>query len=402
MIYVPGLAESVGSADSFAGRVARAMDEEAPFEAATYSVQPAATTDVAATASSAVRRIIEHRSGATRVVADVYRMEYEQNLRRGFDTANPLKRSILLMVLVLRAGVFQLLPAFRRKGKKAMAKAQLGFALVVALGLSLYTIVILAAALDTSRRILWGDHHLGPFQGVAVVLAGLSALVPATKRKALEYAAVDFYAASNYLASGTQRSNLSSKLSALLEDIVEQVPAGTPVYVVGFSFGSIVALDTILPPSGAQPRRMKRVTALVTIGSPFDLVRSIWPTYFTNRAGEKPSLWANVFDPMDVIGSNFRDSNDAEVSPAADSATTATGAPIGVGLAANTVAVPKNLKWESGSPGDSLTLPRILTFAGLRAHGLYWDWADPNDVGAIRLVVNRLALEFPAFLAQPR
>ena len=64
-------------------------------------------------------------------------------------------------------------------------------------------------------------------------------------------------------------------------------------------------------------RALSTVKNLVTIGCPFDMVRTYWPNYFINRQRQSnaPVQWINIYAPLDVFGSNFRDddkTDDAE------------------------------------------------------------------------------------------
>jgi hypothetical protein len=208
----------------------------------------------------------------------------------------------------------------------------------------------------------------------------------------------------NYLGTGDRRSNEADRVSRMLEDILDRRPAETQIYVLAYSFGSIIALDTLFPPGQVRAAHLSRINGLVTIGCPFDVVRSVWPAYFTTRAGVHSGFWLNVFDPMDVLGSNFVDGSDEAIDPThvagQDRARARRARPsptwAGIGLSqGGALCHPDNLIWEGGSPGQRLTWPRVLMFSGLRAHAMYWDIDDQDNVGCLRPVVSRLGARIP-------
>ena len=418
-ICIPGLSEPATAVDSFANRFATALDEESPVPHAVYHVEPPATANLPAAANSSPRRIIEVVDGRSRPVADLYRLEYSTDLRKKFESASQARRSWLLGRLVVLTTVFQLLPALgRRAQKSAKAKAEIGFVLVIFFLLSLYTVVLLVAVIDAGWRAGSHNHALGPLQYVSLLFAAIGSFVPARLRKAVTEAAIDYYGVANYLGTGDRRSNEADRVSRMLEDVLDRRPEDTQVYVLAYSFGSIIALDTLFPPGESRGAHLGRINGLVTIGCPFDVVRCVWPAYFTTRAGVHSEYWLNVFDPIDVLGSNFVDGSDEAADPAhlpardqARAKRTRQGPSwartrqgpswAGIGLSrGGDPCHPENLVWEGGSPGQRLTWPRVLMFSGLRAHAMYWDLDDQDNVGCLRPVVSRLGARIPSLMTR--
>ena len=106
------------------------------------------------------------------------------------------------------------------------------------------------------------------------------------------------------------------------------VPLYERVHVMGYSFGSVVAIDSLYPFNQEPPVRFSAVHAFVTIACPFDLIRTYFkeypgsPTaanpanppvrpysYFENRCAlpNAPKRWLNIYSLSDVMSSNFRD-----------------------------------------------------------------------------------------------
>jgi hypothetical protein len=173
---------------------------------------------------------------------------------------------------------------------------------------------------------------------------------------------------SAYLTINHQRSATLGRFHSTLEHIVEKAHY-QHVHLLAYSFGSIVALDALFPPTSnskiAYPR-FSCISKLITIGCPFDFVRQLWPQYFDNRqaASSAPTYWLNVYTPPDALGSNFRD--DELNQPAT----------VQLGNKA-----PENLTYERGDYG----LLDAMSFLALRTHGIYWKQdEDIQDQGCLR------------------
>jgi hypothetical protein len=142
----------------------------------------------------------------------------------------------------------------------------------------------------------------------------------------------------------------------------------------------LVALETFFPATSPPKARHGRVSRLVTIGCPFDLTRLSWQKYFTTRHAACSRLeWLNVYSPVDVLASNFRD----------DGADAAAERGIEFRDRAPAAVPGHNVQYE---PGMSLTITGLLTLTGLRVHQNYWgdDVYAPNCFG---LVVRTLYAE---------
>jgi hypothetical protein len=75
----------------------------------------------------------------------------------------------------------------------------------------------------------------------------------------------------------------------------------TRLHVVCNSFGSVVAIDSLFPTGGSEPaKRVRDVHTLITVGCPFDFIRS----YFDARGGFAgvPRQWLNIYREDDVAG----------------------------------------------------------------------------------------------------
>jgi pimeloyl-ACP methyl ester carboxylesterase len=192
----------------------------------------------------------------------------------------------------------------------------------------------------------------------------------------------------DYLSARTRRSEILGELTRLIDHLDEQNDTQyRHVHLLGYSFGSIVAIDALFRRELAVGRKMKRVNTLVTIGCPFDFVRTYWPTYFNARhaATDVPRRWVNVYCELDVLGSNFRDGDDAS-TPSKQR---------GIEI----------LNREQRRPGDQdnlafgpsaeegLSFWEYARFIGFRTHSAYWDLDSENALSCFEPIVLKLYAE---------
>ena len=129
------------------------------------------------------------------------------------------------------------------------------------------------------------------------------------------------------------------------------------------------------------------LNTLVTIGCPFDLIRTYFQSYFTQRtaiAGDSTSVvpvrWINIYSPLDVFGSNFRDDDQPDALPEK-----------GVVLSqpSKSIRMPdKSISFNSGIPaGQKMGVLEFLALLGFKAHGFYWSRNDEPSVDCFRDVV---------------
>jgi hypothetical protein len=147
----------------------------------------------------------------------------------------------------------------------------------------------------------------------------------------------------------------------------------------------LVALDVVFPSSKVPEARIGRVDHLVTIGCPFDLVRMVQKKYFRRRYIDGPSnlQWVNIYQPIDVLGSNFR--NDQQVDLKAE---------CGVSGGANEELLVKpttNLAWNHS---QGVGIVGFLMLASLSVHARYWS-ANPRSESAWGLVATELFANTP-------
>lgn len=282
------------------------------------------------------------------------------------------------------------------------------------------TLAVAGAWIAGAAEDVWGFlKAVGrTLEGGILWLAGLVIVIPLAGsfvrfniREALSRAAPLLTTATAYLSSGKRRTDLIGGLGDVLNFIDEQAvdgPEYEQVHVVAYSFGSVVAIDSLFPHEGAVSRQFERVQTLVTIGCPYDFVRTYWPKYFQNRyavaAAARPR-WINIFSPIDVLGSNFID------EPAAKERRTFINASPsrrdqmrqtwdskfdrGVELMDGTTARPRlddNITYGPGQ-GGTASLGEWFSFIGFRAHGMYWSRESASAPSCFDTILKRLYAE---------
>jgi hypothetical protein len=117
------------------------------------------------------------------------------------------------------------------------------------------------------------------------------------------------------------------------------------------------------------------VSKLATIGAPYDFVRAVNARWHAGRyaAAGTPGEWLNVYAPIDLLGSNFRDD-------ATDGEST-------IGLTSQggnaTLKPDRNHAWDVGVPEGGTN---VFEFYAFRSHGMYWgqdDAAERNVFGPV-------------------
>lgn len=408
LVYVPGL-EGIGpaqSADVIARKVVAALERASPSPVAfgTREGKDEEYGQEAPRAKTRVRTIVRSGGGAETPLLDVYELEYGPQLRSRFE-GRILLLQIIQLLWTLVASVPRHVAALGRRSKSAAHKLQMIWVSAILVILASYTGVLLyglwlgaasLAAPDRARPVASlaggtpqpaepaGGKGRGRVDAAVVrailILGGLGALSRESAKELLRKVAVEYVCALSYLRAGERRAALSGQLLALLDHVGEKTPPYEQVHVLGYSFGSVVSLDALFdenPPAA----RLERFGTLVTVGCPFDLIRSYWPGYFADRRARLPdeAKWINVYAPNDVLGSNFRD--DARDEPATEGISCGPG---GGRL------VPENVVHRRGGTGAGAV--EALLLGGFRAHKTYWDPDDPNEVSCFDQLATRLVV----------
>jgi len=404
-IFVPGLSSRLQRIDvvEVGKRLALALDHNAASEKAHFAVEPpqeVAVYDAFATRKVAITRT-DPGGGAARPVVDVFELDYRPLLRSRYGERSPLRQAF--GILVLMGSLSLRFVAFAAKpGKSFGEKAQLAAGAATMLVVALYLVILIATALgiggswmgvleqdpagatavtaaalpegasDWLKLKAWlaqrwyaaRAYDYAWLQQAIVLFTALGLLNQRNVKEAICDAGVQYAGVIDYLGYDRQKDLIVGQFTRLLESLLESGNDYARVHVLGYSFGSIVAIDCVFqrqPP----PRHYRRLRSLVTVGSPYDLVRSFWPGYFEGRRGADEGIerWLNVFSPDDVLSSNFR-----------DDAGEANRAEFGVVTAAGEVK-PENIVFDWVARKRKYMPERLVRFTQL--HLAYWG-ADAN------------------------
>lgn len=370
VIFIPSVGRQGGdqSVDSIAGQIATELDRNAITAQARFTLKTDPRRQAAGPRGrSALQTIVRHDGNQETPVLDLYGFDYRDDLVGHFLKRNAIIKSMLLLLVLVATVPRFVVRLLRRpnKSKGAADQLQLLYGLAVLSLLMVYTGILLVAAAQLvveTPSLFDGTPTLPtitPPQVLAILMGLAGVFFPTIKERFAEFA-VSYVSIIRYLLVGERRAVACGRLASLLEHITERPDADyNRIHIVSFGFGSIIAIDALHPQAGPLGQRFSLVDTLVTIGCPFDIIRSFFPSYFQARYGTPttPSRWLNVYTPIDVLGSNFRE----------DSLTKEANQ--GVEHKDGGLACPINLPYDEDVKPSTLTW---LWMTGLRSHSMYW------------------------------
>ena len=433
IVYLPGMGESSRmdqTVDGLAHILASALALNAADRTATFSAKVRAVEDLSL-CKGEVGTIYRKDEQGDYPVIDIYRLDYRGTLIERYENRNLLVKTLLLL-LALPGGLLRVLRAMLpgRSAKTRAEKFQLLYALGILCMLVVYLAILFGAVWttiqdarrvsttissqkaktaktasdspnpsqadtpppETNKKTVFGRLA----QAVVVLWAAIGLFLPPkfNLKDMISKAAVDYVCLIYYLKLGEQRNIIVGRLETLIDKISQRSEnerkkgsgdAYRHIHLVAYSFGSIVALDTMFPADREPGRPLEAVDTLVTIGCPFDFVRALWPSYFDTRReyDEKRQVrWLNVYSPLDTLGSNFR--NDPRK---ADPNINIRAEQIAPG---SDVPAPTNVPFKEGLDLSELSWMSSFTLIGLRAHALYWSVKSEGEVNCFNDLVKQM------------
>lgn len=361
-------------------------------------------------------------------LVDVYEYNYVDALIKKHIESNLLVKAWRLFVQLF-VNIPRMCAAFgrNRHQKSPLERAQLVFASAVLSLLVVYLVVLAVAVYDIAGQVIssrstqshptgvssplstptspqaagaygfqrqpW-DSRLIYFPILIVVVAIVEVFYPGLK-KGLADASVRYASAVGYLSFGSREGVLEGQFNALVDHM--KAKGYQRIHVVAYSFGSVLALDSIFPADRAPLERIKEIDSLVTVGCPFDLIRVFWPEYYESRYeslkesrkgnGSLTQNWVNIYAPIDLLGSNFR--NDQQISlPEPEQA-------IELKDTANKLCPSVSLAWTQGRSKNRLSLIEFFALAGLEAHNSYWEHSYESENTAFSLIIPAIYPDHP-------
>jgi hypothetical protein len=376
-IYLPGLSIRNGNS----GRdLAVALADHAGHGPGTFTVE---TLSVPSDRFADCSRIV--RDG-TKSVLDVCTLDYRPRLGlaeiAGTGVGAATRRFAAALRIFVRAALL-LLPAGKRakaKGEAAKWQLFLGIAAALLLFLSvLFTGFALLVSLGLLQEPAAVNSNLA--DAIAVGGAALSTYLLLRIRPVVREATRLIEELHEYIDDQRRAASVGRALGPALDDLLEKHPERS-IRIVGYSLGSLVAIDYLFPPASLHvpyDARLKAVTSLVTVGCPLDFVRLYRPEYVEKRDERVASLaWTNIFIPADLFGSNFLDDADVETDVEEEGKGTLAG---GLGPSQKR---PVSVRYTD----RKLTFLNAWTRTGFRAHSQYW--RTDTEEGCSALVASAI------------
>ncbi len=440
------------SVDAIAKRIANALDFNAVSAKATFTraVREKAYGDESSPFKSRVCTISRaDATGGQIPLIDVYGVNYGSTLTRDFERRSlPLK--CLFVFLQVTYGFGMLITVmFRRhqRGTSLAQKLQLVWITFIVLLLCAYLSLLIAAAAGIVVTTLsgsagqpplppvsqtapstvpasisgttapstqsphrgfprslvdWYKQRQSTVHNILILLTALGIVLPKNLKQTVSEAGLQYLSAIYYIRVGFRLPALIAQTVSLLDSITSD-PEVTydRIHLMGYSFGSILAIDAVFRRRGIPEIRFGVVHTLITIGCPFDLIRTLWPNHFNGRHATPstppaPLQWLNIYSPLDIFGSNFR--NDSEKGESDQGIGIADSAPAPAGAAAAPLTDDRciqrmptsNRPYSEGGEDEHPSWSDYVTLIGLKAHSSYWGRGDELTTDCFKLVVEDL------------
>jgi len=397
-IYIDGLGQSV--AQESAVKYATRLCNEYSFRKAGVSYEKKIEKVIYADKrESNVVSIIEYNGVQEETVYKLYEFRYGDVLTKDLNKKNILLKNLNLLGLVLQKFPLLIKRFFIYNGYNRPGQTFYIFLifLLIALGILFTvpaTITVVStffkqsAVVDLAHHFPW-LHNIGyylhfdsegfkHFSQVLVSIIAVVLLLAPQANSIITNLATEFVCAHQYLEFGKQKQDITGYMDQLVEYIVEN-EKDAEIHFHAYSFGTLVAIDYLYvngkTPSG---NTLERTKGLITIGTPFELIRSYYPNYYSNRseALAKQICWINVYSIADALASNFRpDIFTGEAK---------------YGINENGKK-PTNLNYEV-IVLNKWNIFNFLFLMRIKAHGMYWS-ADTNGQSCVSEIFDEMKKE---------
>lgn len=413
VVFLSGFGKELVAQDAgdIAARLAHALNKRAGSGAARFKVGPVqrvGADGAAPIGAATIKRLEGERETAS---LDVYEIPAAEILTAPVTARSAWSKAALVGVatftavfLVLRVlWPLRLAPPSETGGRKVVrykapwgAKPltarqflQVAWVSIILFSLSSYLILVvvslLQVALMDSLPAFLEPYRGGiePFRNVVLLTAAAIAFLPGRVKNAMGSVAVEYTTFIEYFEAGRGRPSAAGRLESLLNRLADDNVAYRRVHVIGYSFGSLVAIDSIYRAEEVPGPRLAQIHTLFTIACPFDLTRLFWARHFTSRhVAGGPRQWLNVVSKGDPFASTFRDDEDLTL-PATHGVELATPDPA-------VVVKPTNLPFPAGPVQPGGWLLSVLLLRGLRDHLKYWDSTGAEADSCFDLFVNHV------------
>lgn len=304
-------------------------------------------------------------SPTDKLVYKLYDFEYGEELNEEFKSKNLLFKNSSLLLLVIKRFPMLLVNLFKKSTYKKGCKTIYMFFLFFIMSLAVLTLLpLLFMALDStfiseniSTLSTKSNFHL--FLKYGILLTVTFILFMPESNVILTKIAAEFITLESYISNKTQMQSIKNNLNELVDYIVKE-EKNKKIHFHTYSFGSIIALDTLFPIADEPSKNIQNcVNLLVTIGAPYEYINNYYPNYYTQRNDymTKKIQWINVYSLVDAFASNFRYDNKAGEA--------------NYGIL-NKQEIPININYEISQKSDE----NVFDFLGIKKmymHESYWD-----------------------------
>ena len=353
-----------------------------------------------------VQTLLRMDGTATTGEVDIYRVDYLSSLVERLRNRSPALRIVMLCLNLLQQSL-SLLRACLRRGTSRLKFFDLAVAsgwVVLVLADLLFVVSGMVSAdwlqehvhLASAAAAQWIDAVVPGFvssTGIVGSKAAIQVWVGAhlgalllsggSARTRLSSATAGYGAMLEYVMRGEGRSAATAHVPNLLEQLDNDEVVYDEIHLMGYSFGSIVALDTVFPAARTRDKAIDELSSVTTIGCPLEACVAIVPKYFHQRyQTTATSRWTNVYldrDPLSTTPPPER--------------TGVTGR--GVRLAEGNGERRPHYDIDGREWGKQINVGVVATFllGGMRVHSAYWeeDSDAPScfDPLVVRLFENR-------------
>jgi hypothetical protein len=416
LIYLPGLALGLTTGKTPRGvvdRLAMALDAEAQTRTATFAVEWRDGI-FGGEPEKSVATIKRTDGDDSRPIVDVFVYDWAGTFKDGWENQNLFHKAGRAILGVFAFPKF--IRFFMSSGRSTpFGRIQLALAalmvaivvayaaiLIVAVGQLVYQTVQVsetpsvqpavvqsesapasseASGSATQDKSVDNEARLTLSQWLALIGATVAAFIPKVRDRVNQLGAT-LAAASSYLRVARGQQEIVGgfqKLVAKLNDSGQY----ESIRVLSYSFGSIVALDTLYPTTGRPPRSLDAVTSLVTIGCPVDFAMAMRKNWLSDRSkrDHSPEIWLNIYSKIDLLGSDFT----RRTKLWGD-----TSEQISMLSQSSPGAVVHPTSTHHWNLGVEPTWGNLLEFYGFSSHGMYWGSDSKVDSNVFREVVRGL------------
>lgn len=222
----------------------------------------------------------------------------------------------------------------------------------------------------------------------AIAITSAGALLPDLNKR-LVGAATQYVFMLRYISDREHNNQLLGLLALMVRHVaIDRNEDYDRIILVGYSFGSILAVDYIF--AEEEPRKTADlVDCVVTLAFPHDMICAFWPAYFVRRTNPRRGLdsspqairWINIYNPEDILSSNFRRDEKAE-----DQAELTLAAKDGY-----SIPKPKNILFgRNPDVVGGWGVGQAIRLNGIRSHTRYWSKEAATDFAVFEKIASVL------------